>query len=127
MRVAIEQDSPRVIGVRLEGRLSHADWQAALKDVARHLVPERQSSILIDANAFEGFEPGEWDDLWFQLKHDAWISRIAIVGPPQWEDRILMFAGQGLRPMEIRYFTPTQAQQARDWAAAGEHAEAGEP
>jgi hypothetical protein len=121
--VSIEQNSPLVIKVALAGRLRSEEWQATLKQVATLLAPHG-SSVLVDAERFEGFEPGAWDDLSFQLKHDADIRRMAIVGPAEWKDRILMFVGQGLRPIDIRYFTPERKPEAREWVVA---AAVGEP
>lgn len=126
MDVSIEREQPRVISVRLAGRLESSAWRAALSEVAGHLTPDQQSAILIDAQQFEGFGPGNWDDMWFQMKHDRDISRMAIVGPPQWEERVLMFAGQGLRAVDIRYFRPEQREQALKWASMGENERVGE-
>jgi hypothetical protein len=115
--VSVDQELPRVIIVRVGARLSPAAWQAAQLEVAKHLSSQHQSSLLVDATALEGFESGDWEDLSFQLKHDADISRMAVVVRPQWEDRALMFTGQGLRSVEIRCFPPEKHVEARRWAA----------
>ena len=127
MQVFVEQNTPRIIGVRFAGRLGYEQWRSALDEVAKHLAPPpRKSAVLIDGEGFAGFEPGKWDDMSFHFKHDDDVARMAIVGQPEWKDRILMFTGQGLRPVEIRYFTPDQRQQARTWAASFEQPRAGE-
>jgi hypothetical protein len=44
---------------------------------------------------------------------------MAIVGDPHWKDLALMFAGKGLRSMEIEYFPTADADKARAWLASG--------
>jgi hypothetical protein len=118
MQVSVEQESPRVIQVQLAGRLTSQEWHAALKDVAKLLRPDERASILLVAQGFEGWEPGNWEDLSFQREHDQHISRIAIVADEKWKDQVLMFAGQGLRKVDIQFFSPTEAAQARQWVSA---------
>ena len=118
MQVSIEQQSPPVIKVVLSGRLTSQQWHAALKDVAKLLKAEERTSILLAAEGFEGWEPGDWDDLSFQRENDARIARIAIVGDQKWEDQVLMFAGKGLRQVEIQFFTPPETALARKWVSS---------
>ncbi len=119
MQVSVEQESPRVIEVQLAGRVTSQEWHATLKDVAKLLRPEEHASILLAAQGFEGWEPGDWDDLSFQREHDQHIARIAIVADQKWKDQVLMFAGQGLRKVDIRFFTPPETAQARQWVSSG--------
>jgi hypothetical protein len=118
MQVSVEQESPRVIAVELAGRLTSQEWHATLKDVAKLLRPEERASILLAAQGFEGWEPGDWDDLSFQRENDERIARIAIVADQKWKDQVLMFAGQGLRKVDIRFFTPPETAQARQWVSS---------
>ena len=118
MPVSVEQESPRVIEVQLAGRLTSQEWHATLKDVAKLLRPEEPASILLAAQGFEGWEPGNWDDLSFQREHDQHIARIAIVADEKWKDQVLMFAGQGLRKVDIQFFTPSETAQARQWVSS---------
>ena len=68
MQVSVEHESPRVIEVQLAGRLTSQAWHATLKDVAKLLRPQERASILLAAQGFEGWEPGDWDDLSFSGK-----------------------------------------------------------
>ena len=115
MHASIERESPRVIRVRLSGRVDASGWQSVLKDVGKLLTPAERTSILLSIERFEGFEPGTWDDLSFQQEHDRHIGRLAIVGDERWKDRILMFAGKGLRRIEIEFFSADEMEKARRW------------
>ena len=115
MHVSVQRESPDVISVELSGRLNSQEWHTALDDVSALLKPGERTSILVAAESFAGWEPGDWDDLSFQQKHDPQIRRIAIVTSEQWQDQARMFAGQGLRRVEIECFTPAEMPQARQW------------
>jgi hypothetical protein len=43
---------------------------------------------------------------------------MAIVADAKWEDQALMFAGKGLRKIEIEFFTPAEMGRARQWLTA---------
>jgi hypothetical protein len=113
--VAVERESPLLIKVRLAGRLNSRQWRAALEEMAGLLKPGERASILVDADAFEGWGRGDWQDLAFQSNHDPLIHRMAIIADRKWEAQALMFAGKGLRRIEIEFFTPEQTSQARQW------------
>ena len=118
MRVSVKQEPGALITVELAGRLESRAWQAALKEVSKLLTSGQRAPILLLAEGFEGWEPGGWDDLSFQRDHDAHIARIAIVADLKWKDRVLMFTGQGLRDVDIRFFEPVEQGEARRWLNA---------
>src|SRR5436190_3144787 len=102
MSVRWEQTPEHVIVVRISERLRASEWLAAQRSVSELVNQGACSSILVIAEKFGGFARGDWDDMSFQLKRDSPISRIAIVADPKWEDRMLLFAGAGLRRFEIK-------------------------
>ena len=118
MGISVENEALGVIKVRVAGRVTSQAWHAALENVAKLLKPDQGTSILLAAEGFEGWEPGNWDDLSFQRENDARIARIAIVGDQKWEDQVLMFAGKGLRQVEIQFFTPPETALARKWVSS---------
>ena len=119
MQASIARESPRLISARLSGRLSSRQWQAALREVAKLLRTDERASLLVVAEEFEGWGPGEWDDMSFQRAHDKQIDRMAIVADRKWEDMGLMFSGKGLRAIEIEFFTPAEMSRARQWLESG--------
>ena len=119
MEVSVEKESPAVVKVHIAGRVTSQAWHAALNNVAKLLKPDERTSILLAAEGFGGWESGDWDDLSFQRENDARIARIAIVADKRWEEQILMFAGQGLRKIDIKFFEPAETARAREWVSSG--------
>ena len=116
MQATIEKESARVVRVELSGKMNPGEWSAALRKIGELLVPGEQTAVLVAADGFAGWETGNWDDLSFR-KHDAGISRMAIVADRKWEDLALMFVGKGLRDIEIEFFAPVEIAEARQWLA----------
>jgi hypothetical protein len=104
-----------MIRVDLSGRPTSREWHSALGDVSALLKPGDSTSILVAAERFEGWGTGDWEDDSFRQNHDAQIRRIAIVTDEKWQDQALMFAGAGLRRVEIECFTPAEMPRARQW------------
>ena len=119
MSVTVQQEPGRVATVRVSGKLTPAEWAGAQKSVSELMRQEPAVALLVIAENFQGWAGSDWEDMSFQLNHDHQIERMAIVAEPQWEDQVLMFAGQGLRRFAIKYFPPAQASAARAWVTGG--------
>ena len=115
----VKRESPDLLAVNLTGRIGPEQWGAALREMAVLLPEGRRTSILVSGDDFAGWGTGEWDDFDFRHEFDPRISRIAIVADKRWEDQALMFAGKGLRKVEIEFFTPGEIGRARHWLAGG--------
>ena len=56
-----------------------------------------------------------WNDMTFFVQHGDRIEKIAIVGNPKWESRMLMFTGAGFRRAPVKYFARERLAEAEDW------------
>jgi hypothetical protein len=115
MSATIQCESADGVTVHIAGTLSPADLSSAQQSVARLLETRGVVSLLVIAEHFEGFGPGKWHDMSFQREHDRHINRIAIIAQERWEELALMFAGAGVRRVEIQFFAPRLIEQARQW------------
>lgn len=120
MSAEIVGASEGVVTIKITGKLRHSELAAAQKNAAETLEKRGGSRVLVLAEEFEGWEKGgDWGDLSGQAQLDAHIDRLAIVGEKRWEDVALMFAGKGIRHVDIEYFPPTELPTARAWLAGG--------
>jgi hypothetical protein len=119
MSVIVEEEAGRVVTVRVSGKLTPKEWAGAQKVVSELMRKAPAVALLVVAENFQGWAGSQWEDMSFQLNHDHQIERMAIVAEPEWEDQVLMFAGQGLRKFAIKYFAPAQLSGARVWVAGG--------
>lgn len=114
-------ESPNLVLVTLAGVVTPGD-QARLvewvRDAIRTAGPMR---LLVLLERFAGWNPGasfENPALW--LRDDEGVTRIAIVGEPQWKLKVLTVIAQPLRRIPIEYFETEAA--ARLWLDAADKA-----
>ena len=116
MQPSVMRESPHLVHVRLSGRVTAREWDAALGEAATFLAPDEQTAILVTAESFEGWEQGGgWEDLSFRRLFDERVSRMAIVADRRWEGEALMFVGKGLRRFDVDFFGPEEVGRARAW------------
>ncbi len=78
--------------------------------------PDDNLRLLVMVEDFQGWVGGEvWNDMTFFVQYGDRISKIAIVGDPRWESRMLMFTGAGFRRAPVKYFPESQLSEAYDW------------
>ena len=119
MGVSVGIEAPQLLVVRLSGKVSAEDFRAAQKEASELLKPVVSVGFLVVLERFEGWGGGDWGDSSIELRHDAQIKRMAIVGDRKWEDAAMLFVGKGIRHFEIEYFEAAQLEKARAWASGG--------
>ena len=84
------------------------------------LGPHDDARVLVMVEAdFSGWVGNEvWNDMTFFVEHGDRIAKIAIVGDPKWETRMLMFTGAGFRRGPVKYFTGNRLAEANAWLDA---------
>ena len=116
MGVTIQQEEGDVRVMRINGLLRKSEMDAALAAEAREWGPATRIKALVVVEDFEGFErTTDWGDISFLIKYDHQVDKIAIVGDPKWESEMLIFAGEGFRQGQVKFFPLTQLAQARAW------------
>lgn len=119
MGMSIDSFDDGVLTAKVSGQLTPSEWRAAQEvAVARMRGSPGQVAVLVVAEQFAGWSKGNWDESALQPQFNAQVDRMAIVGDPQWADLALMFAGKGLRQMQIEYFPTADAAKAREWLAS---------
>lgn len=118
--ITIEHDRDNYLVCRVSGRLTEADYEAAVPEIENALVlrdePLRMMILLED---FRGWDIGAlWEDLKFDVRHASDFGRIAVLGDSkleEWGTRLTMpFLGS-----EVRYFGLEDRPAARAWLSEG--------
>jgi len=113
MSMQIQIESQHLLVIRIQGSLRLTELEECQRSTVQMIRAAGEVAALIILDNFEGWERGdEWGDVSF-LEHDSNIAKMAIVGEERWRDEVLMFAGAGLRPSPVCYFT--DAESARAW------------
>ncbi len=109
----------RVLTITVSGTLTQPELLKSQSAAGNAIDNIGKVRILLVLENFKGTaSDGDWGDFSFQMKYDPFIERIAIVSPTEWMDAALLFTGKGIRPIQIKHFTPNQMQLAEEWADA---------
>lgn len=107
--------SEKVLHVRLNGRLTDADYQVFVPELEALIARHGSLRLLVEMTDFHGWSAGAlWDDFRVYLKHGNEIERLAFVGEKTWQEWMARIAQPFLRS-EVRYFHRADAGEARRW------------
>jgi hypothetical protein len=117
MGSTILQDQYGIWVVNVFGALRKEELDAVQAAGLKGMGPHENAKVLIlvedDFCGWVGTEV--WNDMTFFVQHGDRIEKIAIVGNPKWETRMLMFTGAGFRRAPVKYFAQEQLAEARAW------------
>jgi len=115
-----ELNGGTVLEVDASGKLTDEDYQQQfIPEIERLTGGHRKIRLLFEMNQFHGWEPkAAWDDLKLGSKHRDDIERIAMVGEKNWQHWMASLA-KPFTGAKIRYFTKTEAGEARAWVNEG--------
>jgi hypothetical protein len=116
MPCEIVEKGEGLITIRISGILKRAELAQAEKAAIEVMRSAKKIKFLVLTENFQGWDnKGNWEDVSFQSEYDSQIEKIAIVGEKRWQELTEVFTGKGLRSVDIRYFTPSEASEARTW------------
>ena len=124
--ITIEHDRDNYLVCRVSGRLTEADYEAAVPELENELLlrgePLRLMIVLED---FRGWDIAAlWEDLKFDIQHSSDFGRIAVLGDSKLEEWGTHLAKPFLGS-EMRYFDLEDRAAARAWLSEGRGAATG--
>jgi hypothetical protein len=118
MSAIIQQESGDFHVIRISGLLKKSEMDAVQAEAAQKLGPESAVKLLVILENFQDWDRAlDWGDMNFYAEHGDKIVKIAIVGDAKHKSDWMMFSGAEFRKAPVKYFTPNQLQQARQWLA----------
>jgi len=117
MGSTIQREDSGVWLLRIFGALRKEELDAVQAEGLNGLGPNENAKVLVMVeDDFCGWVGDEvWNDMTFFVQHGDRIEKIAIVGNPKWESRMLMFAGAGFRRAPVKYFARERLAEAKAW------------
>jgi len=114
MVVSAAFQSPDLVVATLGGVVTSVDQTRLVEWVRQGVRRAGSVRVLVRLEAFGGWNAGaSVDDPASWLQDDEGVTRMAIVGRPEWKVAVLTFIAQPLRRMPIEYFETEAA--ARGW------------
>ena len=117
MGATIQREMSGIWVVRISGALRKEEMDSVQAAGIEGLGPDENARVLIIVEEdFRGWVGDEvWGDMTFFIEHGDRIEKMAIVGDPKWESRMLMFSGAGFRRAPVKFFSRDRIAEAQEW------------
>jgi len=118
--ITIEHDRDSYLVCRVSGRLTEADYEAAVPEIENELLLRDEClRLMIVLEDFRGWDIAAlWEDLEFDVKHSGDFGRIAVLGDSKLEKWGTTLSKPFLGS-EMRYFDLKDRAAARAWLSEG--------
>ena len=118
--LTIEHDPDGYLVCRAAGRLTRADYEAAIPVLENAIrIATAPLRIMVVLEGFQGWDiDALWQELRFDLRHRDDLGRVAILGESKLEEWLSRLS-KPFFDAEIRYFDSADRTAARDWLLAG--------
>ena len=115
MIATIETGLPKVVGVKLSGKLHDDDYRRFVPMIESLLTAEGQVRLFVQFEDFQGWDMhAAWDDFKFALQHYSDFERIAMVGDRRWEQWLASVC-KPFTKAKVKYFDHSEVDAAWNW------------
>ena len=116
----IETGSPKMVGLKLSGKLCDEDYRQFVPAMETILTAEGKVRLLLQFDDFHGWDlHAAWDDLKFGLKHYSDFERIAMVGDRKREEWMAIVC-KPFTDAKVKYFDKSEVDAAWMWLLENE-------
>lgn len=110
----MDKSKGKLLGFRLIGDVTKADYEVLVPEVQRVIDQEGSASLLIDLEDFRWEKIEAWaSDLNFGRTYHDKIDKLAIVGDKTWEEILTSFGKAYAQ--ESKHFHTKDREQAWEW------------
>ncbi len=118
----IETGTPKVVGVKLSGKLHDEDYRRFVPKIETILTAEGKVRLFVQFEEFQGWDMhAAWDDFKFSLRHYSDFERIAMVGDRRWE-KWMASVCKPFTKAKVKYFDRSEVDAAWTWLRENEEA-----
>lgn len=117
MSITIRQENGLSV-LRITGQLKKAELDSVQAAVVKDFLaePKLKLKLLVIVENFKGWEENPyWGDMSFYFEHGEKIAKIALAADPKRQAELMMFMGEGIRPIPMKFFPLDRIEDARKW------------
>lgn len=120
MHEILSGSSGKVLGIKVSGKLSHADYEGFVPKIEEIIKKHGSVRVLFEMVDFGGMEAGAvWDEMKFDAKHASQIERCAVVGDRKWQEWMVSLSKPFFFRSELRFFPIEESEKAWSWIRQG--------
>jgi hypothetical protein len=116
-----EKRSGKVLGIKVIGELTHADYQQLVSTLEELITEHGKVRVLVELEDCDGWDDldAAWDDLKLWLERRGEVDRCAVVGERKWQERLMQLSWPFFTK---QYFDKAELEQAWKWVLEGSEA-----
>ncbi|MBN1911015.1 MAG: STAS/SEC14 domain-containing protein [Pirellulales bacterium] len=108
--------SGNVIGVKINGKLLHADYEQFVPQLESLIQQYGSLRFYCEISNYQGISlRAIWDETKFDVTHCRQIERCAVVGNSSWQKWMTNMTKVLFYKADVRYFNEDQADEAWNW------------
>ncbi len=116
----MEESTGKVLGLKINGKLLHEDYQQLVPQVEALIEEHGSIRCLVEMADFHGIElRALWDEIKFDVRHSRQIERCAIVGDRAWHAWMTNLSRPLFPRAEMKYFELAERDEAWRWVKEG--------
>lgn len=116
----LSRGSGKVFGMRISGKILHQDYRQFVPRLEELIAEHGSIRCLVEMIDLHGIElRALWDEIEFDVRHARQIERCAVVGDRAWEAWMTRLSRPIFFNAEIRFFDPSEREQAWAWIEEG--------
>ena len=115
-----EKSSGKVVGLKVNGKLLHEDYQQLIPKLEKLIEEQGSIRCLFEMTDFHGFTlRALWDEMKFDVTHCTKIERCAVVGNRTWQKWAVNFFKPLFFKATIKFFNTADLDTAWQWIGEG--------
>ena len=117
----LSRSSGNVIGIRVDGLLTHADYQKVLPEMEDLIREYGAIRVFLEITGIPYATPKAcMDDLEFDVAHNEDIERVAVIGNRAMHEWLAKLTALMFRDAEVEFFDSADGEKGWDWIEEGE-------
>lgn len=116
----LSRSSGNIVGIRVDGLLTHDDYQQVLPELGDLIREYGAIRVLLEITGIPSATPRAFmDDLEFDIAHNEDIERVAVVGNRTMHEWLAKLTSMMFRDAEVEFFDAADGEKAWDWIEEG--------
>ncbi len=115
----MDRSSDKVLGIKIDGKLMHADYQKFIPMLEKMIEEQGKMRCLCFMHNCEGIElRAVFDDVKFDVQHCGKIEKCAVVGHGTWEKWMTELCNLTFPNSKFKFFEEINLDEAWNWVEA---------
>lgn len=115
----IETHSPKVVALKICGKIEKPDIEKMIKAAQEKLEHSEKLNVYVEVESFGGFSVDALvQDVKFGVPNIKHFEKKAVVSNQDWMQKLVDISDKFFSSVEVRHFSPEEKEEAMEWVKA---------